>query len=156
VVAAYDRPVEVAIETKHPTRYVGLVERKLAEILAEFGWTGADAPVRVMSFSWISLRRCLEMAPGLEMVYLMERVPLRYRDGTLPLGASVAGPSMEIVRAHPEYVEAAHAAGHEVHVWVANAATDIELCAAIGADAVITDDPEGALRQLTARSTRLR
>ena len=37
VVAAYDRPVEVAIETKHPTRYAGLVERKLAEILAEFG-----------------------------------------------------------------------------------------------------------------------
>ncbi|MDQ3485375.1 MAG: glycerophosphodiester phosphodiesterase, partial [Actinomycetota bacterium] len=61
-----------------------------------------------------------------------------------------------IVRAHPEYVEAAHAAGHEVHVWVANAAADIELCAAVGVDAIITDDPEAALRQLTARSTRLR
>ena len=160
LVKDWGRPVDLVIETKHPTRYAGLVERSLVELLHRYGWArtrrGVRSPVRVMSFSWISLRRCLEIAPGLEMVYLMERVPLRYRDGTLPLGASVAGPSMEIVRAHPEYVEAAHAAGHEVHVWVANAATDIELCAAIGVDAVITDDPEGALRQLTARSTRLR
>ncbi len=35
------RPVRVAIETKHPTRYAGLVERKLAQLLAEYGW---DAP----------------------------------------------------------------------------------------------------------------
>ncbi len=151
--------MDLAIETKHPTRYAGLVERRLIELLHRYGWArpkrGVRSPVRVMSFSWISLRRCLEMAPGLEMVYLMERVPLRYRDGTLPLGASIAGPSMEIVRAHPEYVEAAHGAGHEVHVWVANEAADIELCAATGVDAVITDDPNGALKQLTARSTRL-
>ena len=43
-VAAYDRPVELAIETKHPTRYAGLVERKLVEMLKEFGWHEADAP----------------------------------------------------------------------------------------------------------------
>src|SRR5215210_7326162 len=34
-VAAYDRRVELAIETKHPTRYAGLVERKLVEIIKE-------------------------------------------------------------------------------------------------------------------------
>ena len=32
-VADYDRRVEVAIETKHPTRYGGLVERRLVELL---------------------------------------------------------------------------------------------------------------------------
>ena len=37
-VADYDRRVEVAIETKHPTRYSGLVERRLAEMLRHFGW----------------------------------------------------------------------------------------------------------------------
>ena len=34
VVADADRPLELAIETKHPTRYGGLVERRLAETLA--------------------------------------------------------------------------------------------------------------------------
>ena len=33
-VADDDRPVELAIETKHPTRYGGLVERRLVELLA--------------------------------------------------------------------------------------------------------------------------
>ena len=37
-VADYDRRVEVAIETKHPTRYGGLVERRVVELLRDFGW----------------------------------------------------------------------------------------------------------------------
>lgn len=159
LVKDWHQPVDLAIETKHPTRYAGLVERRLVELLQRYGWArpkpGVRSPVRVMSFSWISLRRCLEMAPCLEMVYLMERVPLRHRDGTLPLGASIAGASMDIVRAHPEYVEAAHAAGHRVYVWVANRATDVELCASAGVDAIITDDPGGAIRQLDIRTTGL-
>src|SRR5262249_2993269 len=45
------RPVEVAIETKHPTRYAGLVERRLVDVLDRFGWAhprlGDSVPVRV-------------------------------------------------------------------------------------------------------------
>ena len=36
-VADADRRVELAIETKHPTRYGGLVERRLVELLSDFG-----------------------------------------------------------------------------------------------------------------------
>ncbi len=39
-VAAYDRRVELAIETKHPTRYAGLVGAQAVEMLKEFGWHG--------------------------------------------------------------------------------------------------------------------
>jgi glycerophosphoryl diester phosphodiesterase len=149
----WDRPVDLAIETKHPTRYAGLVENRLIELLERYGWArpkqGKASPVRVMSFSWMSLRRCLEMAPGLQMVYLMDRVPLRYRDGSLPLGAGVAGPSMELIRAHPEYVAKAHGCGHEVHVWTVNDPADVSLCAELGVDAVITDDPGRVRKQLS-------
>src|SRR5688572_19964292 len=55
-VADYERPVEVAVETKHPTRYGGLVEKRLVEMLRDFGWDQADAPVRVMSFSFTALQ----------------------------------------------------------------------------------------------------
>ena len=153
----YDRRVELAIETKHPTRFAGLVERRLVELLDRYGWArprrGTTSPARVMSFSWMSLRRTLELAPTLETVYLMDRVPLRFRDGSLPLGASVAGPSIEIIRAHPEYVAKAHRAGNQVHVWTVNNAVDVELCAALGVDAVITDKPGKTLRQLQERAT---
>ncbi len=148
----WGKPVEVAVETKHPTRYAGLVERRLIELLQHYGWArprnGTRSPVRVMSFSWLSLRRCLDLAPALEMVYLMDRVPVLYRDGTLPSGATAAGPSIEIVRAHPGYVDRAHAAGHAVHVWTVNGQADFELCSALAVDALITDQPARALKQL--------
>jgi len=157
VVAQWGRPVELAIETKHPTRYAGLVEIKLVETLDKYGWArphgGRASPVRVMSFSWMSLRRCLELAPSLETVYLMDRVPLRFRDGTLPLGTTIAGPAMDIVLAHPGYVEKAHAAGNRVHVWTVNNPVDVELCAALGVDAIISDNPAATLRQLEARES---
>lgn len=148
----WNRPVEIAIETKHPTRYAGLVERRLVELLNRYGWArpkrGQVGPIRVMSFSWISLRRVLELAPSLRTVYLMERVPLRYRDGSLPLGARIAGPSIEIVRAHPEYVDRVHSQGHEVHVWTVNHEADVDLCARVGVDAIITDKPAATLSRL--------
>ncbi len=153
-VSDWGKPVDLAIETKHPTRFAGLVERRLVELLDRHGWArpkrGVVSPARVMSFSWMSLRRCLELAPALRTVYLMDRVPLRFRDGTLPLGAQIAGPSMEIVRAHPEYVAKAHARGNEVHVWTVNEARDIALCDEIGVDAIITDNPAAAMKQLAA------
>jgi glycerophosphoryl diester phosphodiesterase len=146
------RPLELAIETKHPTRYAGLVERRLIEMLDRFGWAhpriGSESPARVMSFSWLSLRRMRTMAPGLRTVLLMDRVPLRFRDGSLPTGVSYAGPSLEIVTAHPEYVDRAQKHGHAVHVWTVNSADDIRHCRDLGVDAIISDRPGAALETL--------
>jgi glycerophosphoryl diester phosphodiesterase len=147
-VAQVDRRVEVAIETKHPTRYAGLVERRLVALLDEFGWAGARSPVRVMSFSQMSLRRLRYLAPDLRSVMLFERVPLRFRDGSLPEGVAVAGPSIEIVRSHPRYVERAHRHGHPVHVWTVDAVEDIALCRDLGVEAIITNRPGRVLRAL--------
>ncbi|MGZ4631470.1 MAG: glycerophosphodiester phosphodiesterase [Actinomycetes bacterium] len=151
-VADCGRRVEVAIETKHPTRYAGLVEKRLIAVLDEFGWSstrvGQPSPVRVMSSSLISLRRIRQLAPDLPTVLLMERVPLRFRDGSLPPGVHIAGPSIEVVRAHPRYVERAHGKGASVHVWTVDRLEDIELCAGLGVDAIITNRPKRVLETL--------
>lgn len=146
-----ERRVELAVETKHPTRYAGLVERRLVELLAQYGWDGSDgpAPVRVMSYSWASLRRVRECAPSLPTVYLMDRVPLRLRDGSLPRGASVAGLSIRVVRAWPDSVRRLHGQGHEAHVFTVNDDADVAACADLGVDAIITDRP-GHVRELLA------
>ena len=65
--------MQVAIETKHPTRYAGLVERRLVAMLKEFGWAGADSPARVMSFSVVALQRVQRLAPDLRLVMLVEK-----------------------------------------------------------------------------------
>jgi glycerophosphoryl diester phosphodiesterase len=149
MVARADRRVELAVETKHPTRYAGLVERRLIDLLQAYGWDGSspETPVRVMSYSWASLRRVHERAPGLPTVYLMDRVPLRLRDGSLPRGTQIAGISIRTARAYPYLVSRMHDRGNQVHVFTVNDAADVQLCRNLAVEAIITDRP-GYVRSL--------
>jgi glycerophosphoryl diester phosphodiesterase len=150
------RPVRLAIETKHPTRYAGAVEQKLVAMLDEFGLRGrpratppsafgaqigAHPTVRVMSFALTSLRRMRRLAPDLDLVLLMGRVPVHLRDGRLPDGVRAAGVDVRVIRRHPEYVTKAHAQGNAVYVWTVNSFADADACLAAGVDALITDRP---------------
>lgn len=146
LVADCDRRVELMVETKHPTRYGGLVEVRLVELLRQFGML--DSRVTVMSFATSALRRVRSLAPQLTTVQLMRRVPLLFRDGSLPVGADVAGPSVEIVRAHPRYIERVHASGHPLFVWTVDEPSDIDLVLGLGVDAVITNRPAAVLARL--------
>src|SRR5947209_13151093 len=151
------RPVQLAIETKHPTRYAGLVELTLVELLARFGLTqpqrDKDHRVRVMSFAASSLRRVRSLAPAVPTVYLMERVPLRLRDGALPPGVVAAGPSLRALRALPSYVDRVHAHGGEVHVWTVNDADDVDYVLDLGVDVVITNRPAAVRERVDALAT---
>ncbi|GGZ09968.1 glycerophosphoryl diester phosphodiesterase [Streptomyces olivaceoviridis] len=152
LVADAGRRVELAIETKHPTRWAGQVEERLLTLLKRFGLdapaSAAESPVRVMSFSARSLHRVRAVAPTLPTVYLMQFVSPRLRDGRLPAGVRIAGPSIRIVRSHPAYVERLKQAGHQVHVWTVNEPEDVDLCVGLGVDAIITNRPRAVLRQL--------
>ncbi|MEO6206105.1 MAG: glycerophosphodiester phosphodiesterase family protein, partial [Mycobacteriales bacterium] len=148
----HERPVQLHIETKHPTRYGGLVERALVDLLGRYELTTplsrSVSRVVVMSFAPTSLRRIHAHAPLIPTVLLMDRVPLRYRDGTLPSRVAIAGPSIEILRAHPTYVSRVQAAGHRVHVWTVDEPADIEFALSLGVDAVISNHPSRVLRAL--------
>jgi glycerophosphoryl diester phosphodiesterase len=146
------RDVGLAVETKHPTRYGGLVERALAELLDEFGWArplpGRTSPVRVMSFSLLAVRRMRQLTPDLPLVLLMDKVPLSLRDGRLPGGIRIAGIGLDILRAHPGYVARVHRAGGQVHVWTVDEPDDVRRCVEAGVDAIITNRPDAVLQQL--------
>ncbi len=151
-VADAGRPLELAIETKHPTRYGALVERTLVDLLDEFGWAhpapGQTSPVRVMSFSLLAMRRMRALAPALPLVYLMERVPIPFRDGTLPRGVAAAGVAVDVVRAHPGYADRVRARGRDVHVWTVDEPDDVQRCVDQHVAAIITNRPEMVLRAL--------
>jgi glycerophosphoryl diester phosphodiesterase len=149
------RPLVLAIETKHPTRYAGEVERRLTELLRRFGLDAAGShgvTARVMSFSPVALRTASRHAPGLATVALMTRLPKG--TGSRPLfgGARIAGPSLAAVKADPSYVARAHARGDQVYVWTVDAPDDLGLLADLGVDAIITNRPDVAVRELAAGS----
>ncbi len=151
-VADYERRVEVAIETKHPTRYGGLVEKRVAELLHDFGWDaspdGEPSPVRVMSFSFGALQRMARLAPAVPVVQLMDRAsywPMLRR----VMGKDwLAGPGIDLLREHPKLATRIAQSGHDMHVWTVNSEPDLRLCQELGVRAVITDRPAYLLELL--------
>ncbi|MEU4463146.1 glycerophosphodiester phosphodiesterase [Streptomyces sp. NPDC024017] len=152
LVADAGRRVELAIETKHPTRWAGQVEDRLLVLLKRFGLdapaSAAESQVRVMSFSARSLHRVRAASPTLPTVHLTQFPSPRLRDGRLPPGVRIAGPSIRIVRNHPTYIERLKQAGHQVHVWTVNEPEDVDHCVELGVDAIITNRPRAVLDQL--------
>ncbi|MCW2612768.1 MAG: glycerophosphodiester phosphodiesterase [Cryptosporangiaceae bacterium] len=152
LIEAADRPVRLLVETKHPTRYGALVEQTLVDRLRWFGFAAPsrreEARVTMMSFSSLAVRRVRELAPAVPTVQLLERVPVVRRDGSLPRGATVAGPGVHILRAHPGYVRRVQDRGYPVYVWTVDEPEDIDLVLSLGVDAVITNRPALVLRTL--------
>lgn len=155
------RPVKLFLETKHPSRFGGLVEKTLVELLEEFGWTGQsrhpynpdrpavlDLPVVVMSFNAIALRRVKMLAPDVPTVQLIDHWILHRANGVLPAGVPITGPGLKQLREHPDYVERAHARGNRVLVWTVDKPDDVAFVRQLGVDGIITNRPREVLAQL--------
>lgn len=146
------RRVEMAIETKHPTRYAGLVERELVDVLDSFGWArpvgDVPSPVRVMSFSSVALQRVRHLAPTLPPVLLVHRVPVRWRTGQLPRGVHTVGVSRYVLNHERWWIDRVHEAGNAVHVFTVNEPDDVARCLDAGVEAIITNRPAEVLAQL--------
>jgi glycerophosphoryl diester phosphodiesterase len=157
------RPVRLLIETKHPTRYQGLVEKELVATLARFGWAGRgdvdpaaalrqpadlDNRVAVMSFAPTALRRIKLLAPAIPTVLLLDRLPPLRRDAVLPAGVPIAGPGLQVLRVNPGYVSRAHARGYPVLVWTVDEPDDVRFVVDLGVDTVVTNRPAEVLALL--------
>ena len=141
--------IRFAIETKHPVRYGGYVERELADVLARLSLDrprdDGVSPARMMSFSRMAVVRMRKLAPAVPTVFLMDRIWWPYRDGSLPPGVFASGPSIDVLKAHPGYVQRVHQAGGQVHVWTVDEKDDLQVCLDQGVDVVISNRPARVL-----------
>ena len=147
-----DRPVRLLIETKHPSRYGGEVERRLVALLRRYRLAdpAPDNPIRVtvMSFSALALRRIRMLAPGLPTAYLLEILPPGVGRSRLPFGVAAVGPKVGLLRRRPGLLPAWRAAGLRTYVWTVNTEPELDLVLAQEADGIITDRPRFVLDRL--------
>ena len=151
VAADFDRRIEIAVETKHPTRYGGLVERRVADLLKDFGWDRIGSPVRVMSFSYTALQRMERLAPGVQLVQLVEHTPYWQVLRRIVGPDWLLGPGVKLLHESPRLGESIVAAGHDMHVWTVNTEADLQVCLDLGVKAVIGDRPAYLLELLEQR-----
>ena len=143
------------IETKHPTRHGGDVERTLVQVLRSFDLDAGDQPgrplVRVMSFSRRALTRVHKLAPAVPLVHLVDAAtPSIALDGTLPPGVGAVGLHTRFLR-RPRVVRAYQRLGHQVYVYTVDEDVDVDRCVDLGVDVIITNHPRRVIDRL-ARS----
>jgi len=68
-------------------------------------------------------------------------VPTRFRDGSLPKGARIAGLDKGIVRRWPETVKMQHDRGNQVYVFTVDHEADVDMCLELRVDAIISNRP---------------
>ncbi|MBB5958803.1 glycerophosphoryl diester phosphodiesterase [Saccharothrix tamanrassetensis] len=120
-----DSGVRLFAETKHPVRYRGEVERKVAEAL-----DGHRVDAVMMSFSVAAVRRFKALRPDVPTVLLFGRAwPQR-----LPPFADIAGPGVHLLRRYP-------ARGAGSYCWTVDEADDIALCVERGVRFLATNNP---------------
>lgn len=121
---------DVLIETKHPHKFKGLLEKRLKEELFEL------SPQIDMSFMSFDPRAVWRMRnfPG-RKVQLLEKkvfVPKFFAD--------VVAPNWEIVT--KDWVDEVHARGQEMYVWTVNDPEVAKRLSGWGVDTLISDNPE--------------
>ncbi|MEO7070735.1 MAG: glycerophosphodiester phosphodiesterase family protein [Nostocoides sp.] len=153
-VTTVDRPLITLIETKHPSRHAGRVEKSVAASLHRFGFTGPGGvgpgghSARVMSFSHLALQRMRALDKGVGLVYLVEYIPVWLRDGSLPKGVQTLGLDMRLLRKPTKIVDRQHAQGHQIFAWTVDQADDVRRCVDLGVDAIITNRPRFVMVEL--------
>lgn len=139
------------IETKHPIRQGGGLERALERTLARFellggsgpGAAGSDRPpVVVMSFSALAVRRLSRLAPRVPRVYLAESTRQLLGSSAAFAEADILGPSVRLLRAAPELAKQAAQRGKGVYCWTVDNPSDVELCRDLGVRWVATNWPQ--------------
>lgn len=133
--------VRLAIETKHPVKSGGAIERELARLLQRFGIEADRERVMTMSFSRLAVARAARLLPALEHVYLVEKRNRFVRNLRIPRGSTIIGPDVQFVLEDPTFVERSHARGAKVYVWTVDDPLVADHCRQLGVDALATNRP---------------
>ncbi|MGO1972201.1 MAG: glycerophosphodiester phosphodiesterase [Propionibacteriaceae bacterium] len=143
-----DGQIELVVETKHENPRGLDIEDRVAKMLTEADWDGIESPARLISFSVPSLERFAEVLPNLSRTFLIMTDFREWTDGSLPAGVEIMGPSLGLVKKHPDVVRRVIDAGHEVHVWTVNTPRDVEFCLDLGVTGLTTDFPDAVFKAL--------
>jgi len=144
-------PVGLAVETKHPNPSGLAVDEAVLTLMADYGWIGTDAPVRVISFHLPAVRFWAERLPALRRTLLVQIELGQWADGDLPFGTDTIGLDLEVLRGDPDFARRVRERGQHLHVWTPNGFDDLAWCLDLGVTGLTTDYAERAIELTRAR-----
>jgi glycerophosphoryl diester phosphodiesterase len=141
---AIENKKSLALETKHPVptgnRVEELVVAELHKRKDAIKKSGID--IAMMSFSWFAIEKIKKMDPTIKTVMLLgditNKITRRFTS------AQVIGPSVEMIKKSPDLVTEIKNSGKELYVWTVDSTEDLQYCASVGVDIVMTNRPAHA------------
>ena len=129
---------DLLIETKHPTLFVGRVERKVVELLDTNSERISSCAIEVvvMSFSKFALGR-------VKSKWKVCKISKYYLPAIFS-NRKIAALSIELISRRPSLVAKLAKKGSRVLIWTVNKKNDFELCKELKVDGVITNYPNDA------------
>jgi glycerophosphoryl diester phosphodiesterase len=137
-------------ETKHPEAAPGM-ERALVDLLRRFGFGPrdyAEGRVLVQSFSAESLHVLKSLEPSLLRIQLLARDRLAFRalnSGFRKIADYAWGIGVDWKAVDERLMNAARAAGLQVHVWTVDAPEEMQRLLDLGVDGIFTNFPDRLL-----------
>jgi glycerophosphoryl diester phosphodiesterase len=98
--------------------------------------------IAMMSFSWFAIEKIKKMDPTMKTVMLLG--DLTNKMSRRFTSAQVIGPSVEMIKKSPELVTDVKKSGKELYVWTVDSTEDLQYCASVGVDVVMTNRPAHA------------
>ncbi len=144
-----NRNLTLCLETKHPTKYHGLLEEKLNKMLTFYGLEKnihKTIKIVLMSFNPFAVLRFSKLNPQIPKVQLKERNYPFMKFYPNPGNPEIIGPGIELLSKKPQLVEYFQSKGKKLFVWTINTQEDMQFCLERKIDAIITNYPDIALK----------
>jgi glycerophosphoryl diester phosphodiesterase len=129
---------DILVETKHPVRTGGAIEREVCALLdskaEEIEKSGIE--IICMSFSWFAVRRFSKV--------LKSCTVSKYYWQVLFSRTQIVAINIDLVKKYPKLVKRLKRRGKRVLVWTVNSPDQIALCHEAGIDGLITNFPKRA------------
>ncbi len=141
---AIENKKSLALETKHPVPTGNRVEELVIAELHRRKESLAKSGINIviMSFSWFAIEKIKKIDPTIKTVMLLgdltNKITRRFTS------AQVIGPSVEMIKNSPELVTEIKNSGKELYVWTVDSTEDLQYCASVGVDIVMTNRPAHA------------
>jgi glycerophosphoryl diester phosphodiesterase len=144
-----NKKLTLCLETKHPTKFHGMLEKKLNELLTYFGLEkNLHKKIRIvlMSFNPFAVNRFSKINPLIERVQLKEHNYPFLQFYPNPGDPSIIGPGIELLHKKPKLIDFFQKKGKKIFVWTVNTQEDMKFCLEHKIDAIITNYPDIALK----------
>jgi glycerophosphoryl diester phosphodiesterase len=139
------KSLTLTIESKHVTKYHGLLEHKLNELLTEYNLNKNQhdrVKIVLMSFNPLAVLRFSKLNPLVPRVQLKEKSYPFLHLYPNPGNPEIVGPGIELLLKRPDLIEKFKDQGKKIFVWTVNSPQDMRFCLERGIDAIITNYPD--------------